>query len=63
MNKCCFFFLILASFGSAAHDTRIDKITVYGQRQGLLGQSISASQGQISAQDIARKPIARTGEI
>ncbi|HWV15589.1 MAG TPA: TonB-dependent receptor [Cellvibrio sp.] len=41
----------------------IDEITVYGRGVPLIGQAISASEGRISQQDIAIRPLLRTGEI
>ncbi|WP_419570484.1 TonB-dependent receptor [Rheinheimera sp.] len=44
-------------------DYAIEQISVYGRKQNLLGLSSSASQGLVSAEEIALRPLSRTGEI
>jgi outer membrane receptor protein involved in Fe transport len=43
--------------------TTLDQITVLGRRENLVGSAISASQGVISAEQIALRPITRVGDI
>lgn len=41
----------------------METLVVYGYRQDLLGNGLSAAEGVIGSADIERRPIARTGEI
>jgi outer membrane cobalamin receptor len=43
--------------------TSLETISVEGRRANLLGAAISASQGEISQQEIALHPLLRTGEV
>jgi outer membrane receptor protein involved in Fe transport len=64
-------FLALAISSNAhAHDqstadaiTALDEITVLGRRENLVGSAISASQGSISAEQIALRPVTRVGDL
>ncbi|WP_219918613.1 TonB-dependent receptor [Rhodanobacter sp. PCA2] len=45
------------------HATELERITVLGRRQDLVGNAISASEGSVSADDLARRPLLRTGDL
>ena len=49
--------------GELANDEAIEEITVVGRWENLLGKSMSASAGVFGQQEIAERPILRTGEI
>lgn len=58
--------LLGATMAEAAADSagnNLETITVEGRRANLLGAAISASQGEISQQEIALQPLLRTGEV
>lgn len=55
-------FLLLSST-VLADGLSIDEIIVYGKNTPLIGQAISASEGSISQEDLAIRPLLRTGEI
>ncbi len=42
---------------------QLDRIEVSGRRQNLLNEAISASQGVVGAEDIAGRPLLRTGDL
>ncbi len=48
---------------STTSATDLDRITVVGRRQSLVGEAISASEGSISQADIADRPLLRTGDL
>jgi outer membrane receptor protein involved in Fe transport len=41
----------------------LDRITVVGRRQNLVGEAISASEGVVGQGDIADRPMLRTGDL
>ncbi|MEO5628750.1 MAG: TonB-dependent receptor [Thermomonas sp.] len=41
----------------------LDKVTVVGRRQNLVGEAISASEGIVGQTDIADRPLLRTGDL
>ena len=41
----------------------LDKITVIGHRENLVGEAISASEGSIGQQEIASRPTNRTADL
>lgn len=43
--------------------TRLGVIEVAGHRQSLLGETLSASEGVVGAEEIEQRPLLRTGEI
>lgn len=43
--------------------TDLDRVTVVGRRQSLVGEAVSASEGSISQADIADRPLLRTGDL
>ncbi|MGH8033250.1 MAG: TonB-dependent receptor [Luteimonas sp.] len=47
----------------AAAVTDLDRITVIGRRQNLVGEAISASEGVVGRSDIADRPLLRTGDL
>ena len=47
----------------AATATTLDRITVVGRRQNLVGEAISASEGIVGRSDIADRPMLRTGDL
>lgn len=53
-----------SSFGQMAiADTAIETVTVEGRQINLLGQAVSASEGIVGQQEIALRPLLRTGEV
>ncbi|MDI4654525.1 MULTISPECIES: TonB-dependent receptor [Pseudoalteromonas] len=61
MNKLCISILSFScSFNVFAN---IEKITVYGHRTGLIGDSISASSGIIGQGEIENRPMLRSTEM
>src|SRR3954470_4588118 len=55
--------LCLLSPCAMADGLGIDEVTVYGKSVPLIGEAISASEGSISQEDLAIRPLLRTGEI
>ncbi len=43
--------------------TMLDRIDVAGRRQSLVGEAISASEGVVGVDDIADRPLLRTGDL
>ena len=43
--------------------TDLDRVMVIGRRQNLVGEAISASEGVVGRQDIADRPMLRTGDL
>ena len=41
----------------------LDRVTVVGRRQNLVGEAISASEGVVGQSDIADHPLLRTGDL
>lgn len=41
----------------------LDRITVIGRRESLVGEAISASEGVVGRSDIAERPMLRTGDL
>ncbi|MED5511265.1 TonB-dependent receptor [Pseudoalteromonas sp. MB47] len=61
MNKLCISVVTFCcSFNAFAN---IEKITVYGHRTGLIGESISASSGIIGQGEIENRPMLRSTEL
>ena len=61
MNKLCISVVTFCcSFNAFAN---IEKITVYGLRTGLIGESISASSGIIGQGEIENRPMLRSTEL
>jgi hypothetical protein len=52
-----------AATSDAINAQALDQITVLGRRENLVGAAISASQGVISAEQIAQRPITRVGDL
>lgn len=44
-------------------DLAMDTVTIQGYRVNLLGETLSASEGVIGSEEIAHRPLLRTGEI
>ena len=61
MKKLCFIAGCLSCSGGAF--ANIEKITVYGHRTGLIGESISASSGIIGQGEIENRPMLRSTEL
>ena len=59
------FIFSLASFSQAKNNenSEIEKTEVNGHRSNLIGEAVSASVGTVSFEDIAVRPLLRTGEI
>lgn len=55
--------IVLISSPLFADSLSIDEIVVYGRNAPLIGQAISASEGSISQEGLAIRPLLRTGEI
>lgn len=55
--------VLLLSSPAFCDGLTIDEITVYGKNVPMIGQAISASEGSISQQDLAVRPLLRTGEV
>jgi hypothetical protein len=51
------------SASATASATQLDRVTVIGRRNSLVGGAISASEGSISQADIADRPLLRTGDL
>ena len=49
--------------GIAPSAKELDRVTVIGRRDSLVGEAISASEGSISQADIADRPLLRTGDL
>ncbi len=47
----------------AESDQELEEVEVTGRRLNLVGQAVSASQGLISQQEIALRPLLRTGDV
>jgi hydrogenase/urease accessory protein HupE len=55
-----------AAFAQSAADAgaiRIPEITVYGRQDSMIGMARSANQGTVGADQLAERPVMRTGEI
>lgn len=66
MNSKTLLNLILAGAtcgANAGELVPVEQVTVHGYRTNLLGSSIAASEGLVTGAEIARRPLARTGEI
>lgn len=48
---------------SLSYGEEIETITVEGRQSNLIGKAISASEGVIGKQEIALRPLLRTGEV
>ena len=48
---------------SQAEALTLDRLTVVGRRQNLVGEAISASEGIVGREDIADHPLLRTGDL
>lgn len=49
--------------GSFANSAKIEEVTITGRGVNLVGKAISASEGLVSQQELARRPMLRSGEI
>lgn len=56
-------FILLFSSPVFSDGLSIEEVTVFGKKAPLIGQTISASEGTISQEDIAVRALLRTGEI
>ncbi|XQF93755.1 hypothetical protein ACOBV9_08860 [Pseudoalteromonas espejiana] len=61
MNKLAI--ITLSTLYSAYSYANIETITVYGHRDGLIGESISASSGIIGQGEIEQRPMLRSAEM
>ena len=61
MNKLYLLLGCISCSGDAL--ANIEKITVYGHRTGLIGESISASSGVIGQGEIENRPMLRSTEM
>src|SRR5262245_27731191 len=52
-----------AQFALADSDPALEEVQVTGRRLNLVGQAVSASQGVVSQQEIALRPVLRTGDV
>lgn len=50
-------------FASSNHENLIETIVVEGRQTNLVGDAISASEGVIGQNEIALRPLSRTGEV
>ncbi len=57
------FFTALNSNLAIAHDVGIEEIFVLGRKANLIGQATSASEGRVSQEELAIRPILRSGEV
>lgn len=48
---------------TCADGLSIDEVIIYGKKQSLVGDTISASEGSISQSDLAARALLRTGEV
>ncbi|CAM2758173.1 hypothetical protein [Pseudoalteromonas distincta] len=55
--------LALGTLYSGYSYANIEKLTVYGHRDGLIGESISAPSGIIGQGEIQQRPILRSAEM
>lgn len=53
--------LNLAAIGGAS--AHLEETVVYGRKVNLIGEAVSASEGLVSQQELALRPLLRTGEI
>lgn len=66
MKTVAKFSLILASvtgFAEGADPIAVEEVVVEGRRVNLVGEAVSASQGEISQEEIKLRPLLRTGEV
>ena len=61
MKKLAFITLGILPFSYA--QASIEKLTVYGHRDSLIGESISASSGIIGQGEIQQRPMLRSAEL
>lgn len=54
---------LVSGFTLAEPGDALEEVEVTGRRVNLVGEAISASQGLVSQQEIALRPILRTGDI
>jgi hypothetical protein len=52
-----------SSVTTAPSPTDLDRVTVIGRRQNLVGESISASEGSVGQVDIRGRALLRTGDL
>lgn len=52
-----------ALWAADGNETTLEAFEVVGHRQNLLGESLSASEGIVGAQEIEQRPLLRTGEM
>ena len=55
--------LTLSTLYSISTYANIETLTVYGHRDGLIGESISASSGIIGQGEIQQRPMLRSAEM
>lgn len=57
------FFSFLPLSASYAHEPLLEQIEVTGRRANLIGEATSASQGQVSGDEISLRPVSRAGDV
>lgn len=57
------FFSFIPLSASYAHEPLLEQIEVTGRRANLIGEATSASQGQVSGDEISLRPISRSGDV
>lgn len=53
----------LAATGAEDAAAALDRVEVIGRRQNLVGTAISASEGAVGVDDVARRPLQRAGDL
>ena len=52
-----------ASSGEESTATNLDRVQVFGRRQNLVGEAISASEGTVGVTEFSARPLLRSGDL
>ena len=63
MKRLGWVLLVLLGDTAIAGETELETVEVEGRRINLLGAAVSASEGVVGQQEIALRPLLRTGEV
>lgn len=63
MKRLGWVLLVLLGDTAIASETELETVEVEGRRINLLGAAVSASEGVVGQQEIALRPLLRTGEV
>ena len=63
MKRLGWVLLVLLGDNAIAGNTDLETVEVEGRRINLLGAAVSASEGVVGQQEIALRPLLRTGEV